>query len=276
MWEFIIPALISTVSGAIQSGSAARQTQLANQRTATAAQERRQMLMGLIDQIQNTDYGSLDRAASANFSRAADQIEALTAGRGTFGSGETGARNLQTQALSDVLIALEGQKGAQDLQRQQLVGQLMGDEAFGVPNPLLFNPNQAGMQAALSGGAAGLAQAAGAFFGTQAGQDWLKGLGGGGEAASLGEPMPQFGVRAAGASGAPAGVRPLASGPFTANSSGVRVNTGVGAPLPPYMMYQTTPAAPAPIPGQFHYQPVLSYAQPMPSPWQWGQPRLVP
>lgn len=272
MWEFIIPALISTVSGAIQAGSNARQTQLANQRTATAAQERRQMLMGLIDQIQNTDYGGLDRAASANFSRAADQIEALTAGRGTFGSGETGARNLQTQALSDVLIALEGQKGAQDLQRQQLVGQLMGDQAFGVPNPLLFNPQQAGMQAALSGGAAGLAQAAGAFFQTDAGQEWLKGLGG--SAAPAGGPMPQFGVRAAGT-----GVTPVASGPFTANTTpGVRVNTGVGAPLPPYMMYQgvTPPAAPAPIPGQFHYQPVLSYAQPMPSPWQWGQPRLVP
>lgn len=242
MWEFIIPALISTVSGAIQSGSAARQTQLANQRTATAAQERRQMLMGLIDQIQNTDYGGLDRAASTNFSRAADQIEALTAGRGTFGSGETGARNLQTQALSDVLIALEGQKGAQDLQRQQLVGQLMGDQAFGVPNPLLFNPQQAGMQAALSGGAAGLAQAAGAFFQTDAGQEWLKGLG------AKPIPTPTVGVSVAGPRPIPTptvGVQPIASGPFTHQ-------------------------------GQFHYQPVLSYAQPMPSPWQWGQPRLVP
>lgn len=259
MWEFIIPALISTVSGAIQSGSAARQTTLANQRDATAAQERRQMLMGLIDQIQNTDYGNLDRAASANFSRAADQIEALTAGRGTFGSGETGARNLQTRALSDVLIALEGQKGAEDLQRQQLVGQLMGDQAFGVPNPLLFNPQQAGMQGAMSGGAAGLASAAASFFGTDAGQQWLQGLGSSAPA-SAGAPMPQFGVRAAGVGGASPGVQPVASGPFT-----------VGGAAPQYMMYQGTPQPPAiPIP------PVSTYIRPLPSPWQWGQPRLVP
>lgn len=243
MWEFIIPALISTVSGAIQSGGAARQTTLANQRDATAAQERRQMLMGLIDQIQNTDYGNLDRAASANFSRAADQIEALTAGRGTFGSGETGARNLQTRALSDVLVALEGQKGAEELQRQQLVGQLMGDPAFGVPNPLLFNPQQAGMQGALSGGAAGFAQAAGSFFGTDAGRQWLQGLG---QPAAQPIPIPQVNVSTRGP-----GVQPVASGPFSV---------------------QAQPFAQSP----YQYQPVTSYVQPMPSPWQWGQPRLVP
>jgi hypothetical protein len=254
MWEFIIPALISTVSGAIQSGSAARQTTLANQRNATAAQERRQMLMGLIDQIQNTDYRGMDRAASSSFSQAADQIEALTAGRGTFGSGETGARNLQTRALSDVLIALEGQKGADQLQRQQLVGNLMGDQAFGVPNPLLFNPQQAGMQAALGGGAAGLASAAGAYFGTDAGQNWLRGLGSSPTPAPVGEPIRAFGVRPAavpgsGAQYAPMAttptVRPVASGPFS-----------VQAPA-----FQATP-----------YSPLGSYVMPLPAFGNWVTP----
>jgi hypothetical protein len=160
----------------------------------------------------------------------------------TVGGAELG-RHIMPSTATGMLIALEGQKGAQDLQRQQLVGQLMGDQAFGVPNPLLFNPQQAGMQGALSGGAAGFAQAAGSFFGTDAGQQWLKGLG------AKPIPTPTVDVSVAGPKPIPTptvGIQPIASGPFTHQ-------------------------------GQFHYQPVLSYAQPMPpSPWQWGQPRLVP
>lgn len=198
MWQFIIPTLISAVGGAVSSGTQARQAERQNQMAADAAATRRTQLQGLIDSISQTDYRGLERAGSAQFSQASDQIEALTAGRGTFGAGSVGARNLQTQALSDMLTTLAAQKNQDELQRQQMVAGLMSDQAFYTPHPSAFNPSGAGMMAALGGGAAGLASGAASFFGTDVGQAWLAGLGAPKAPVAPGA-MPQFGVQNVGA-----------------------------------------------------------------------------
>lgn len=212
MWEFILPTLISTIGGAVTSGTQAYQAERQNQMAASTAQQRRAQLNELIAQIRDTDYRGLERGASAQFSQAADQIEALTAGRGTFGSGATGARNLQTQALSDILTQLGMQKNQDELARQQMIGNIMGDQAFMVPDPALFNPGQAGMTGTLMGGAGGLASGAAAFFATDGGQEWLKSLGGSAPAAPAPSgPTGNFGVQIAPIPGVAPQATPVAS-----------------------------------------------------------------
>jgi hypothetical protein len=176
-WNFILPALISMISGGVQAGTAGRQAELANQRAAQGAAERRRRLDEVMRRIRSTDYSHLDRAASREFSGSADQIEAFTAGRGTFRSGQTGARAMQTQAFSQALASLAAQKTQDQLARDNMVGQISADPAYGVPDPMQFNPGQAGLQAGLGGAMGGLGGALAAFLSSEAGASWLTSLG---------------------------------------------------------------------------------------------------
>lgn len=193
----IFSALASGISGGMQGSSAARQAELENQRGAQSAAMQRKNFLDVIDRYRSVDFeGANARGSAAEFSNMADQIDAMTAARGTFGGGGTGSRAQQTMALSNILTGLASRNAEMQFGREQAIAQLMADPAFSTLHPDAFDPRRAamrgGVQGFLGGLGAGAMSGLGSLMGSEAG---LAALGIGGtqatpEAAAVSVPIP--------------------------------------------------------------------------------------
>lgn len=179
---FIFSALASGVAGGMQASSAARQAELQNQRGAQGAAMQRKNFLDIIDKYRQVDFqGANARQGAAEFTNMADQIDAMTAARGTFGSGGVGSRAQQSMALSNILTGLAARNAEMQMGREQAIAQLMADPAFSTLSPEAFDPQRAAMRAGtqgfLGGLGSGVMSGLGSLMGTQSGQELLFGTG---------------------------------------------------------------------------------------------------
>lgn len=176
---FILTALASGVAGGFSAGSSAFGAETANQRQGQMDAQRRAELRKMVDRYRAIDFeGANARQATAGFSGMANQIEAMSAARGTLGAGTTGARNQQSQALAQALTGMAMQNAQMQFERENAIAQLMSDPAFSSLSPEAFNPQKAMWQAALPGFLAGAGSGALQFMTTDAGINMLGNRGG--------------------------------------------------------------------------------------------------
>lgn len=167
-----IPFLAMAAAAALRGGSSALSAfgaESANKRNATAGALQRRRLMNLIAEINNRDLSGLDAQASDVMSRASDQIEATAAQRGTLRAPNAGAPRAMSEAFTQILAQLAGQRTEDQRMAQSLIAEIYGDPSFAVPDPSNFNPGFASLIAGLGGAAGGAGEVLGNFAGTEAG-----------------------------------------------------------------------------------------------------------
>ena len=165
--------LFGGAQGGLGAFEAAQQQQ-AQRATATLNRAR---IEQLINELEDFSNNGLIAQANKNYNRAAGEIGANTAARGTYSSGNVGARALQAGALGDTIANLSQQEQQNQLARHQLVAQLLGNPAFQTPSSGI-NPGLASFLGLLGGGAGGAGQALGSTLSTDYGLTALANLGG--------------------------------------------------------------------------------------------------
>jgi len=172
VWEFLLPLLISTFSGALGSGISASTTEAANERTALGQQAQRRSLQSVVDELRNPNYGNVDAQFMLDLGRTLGQMHAQDAQHGTTGSGrsDTAARDAVTKGLAQL-----GQFKAQDqTSREQQIAQILSNPAFAGADPNSFHPGSAFWTGLLGGAAGGAGNALSAFLSTTGGTEILK------------------------------------------------------------------------------------------------------
>lgn len=174
-----ISGLASAGGNAISAGT----TSAANRQQAQGYARQRAEYAPLLARLRNPNFGSLDRRAITEMSRASDQITANRASEGMLDAGRGGQDALVGQAVSDILASLAQAKQQADAQNQQLIAEILSGEAFAAPDPESFKPGQDALLGFLGGAAAGVGQGLSTLMGTELGLESLGGAGGFGKSA---------------------------------------------------------------------------------------------
>ena len=153
-----------------------------NNRQSEISRLRRAELQPIIDKLrQARDYFGVEENLVRDFSRSADQMAAQSAQTGMTNAGSGGLDRVRGDMLGSMLAALAQFKDQDDLQRKQLLAQLVGDPSLYNDAGGNQNVGNTTMWGALAGGAAGAGSALNAFLGTKEGMAALAGLFGGGD-----------------------------------------------------------------------------------------------
>ncbi len=180
--QFLLPLFTSLASSGIGGALAAGTTSAANKREAEMAELRRAMLMRMKADILGGAQGAgdaMDQQAIRDFSRASDQIGAQAASTGMTNAGRGGQDALQAETLGALLAQLAQAKQQDDLQRQQLVTQLINDPSFTIPDPDSINVGADSFHGLLGGLASGGLNTMASFMGTDTGMQMLMDMFGG-------------------------------------------------------------------------------------------------
>lgn len=176
-WEIILPIAASIIQGAIGQGMAARGAAQENQRQSEIARMRRQELQPIIERLRKArDYFGMEESLVRDFSRAADQMNAQSAQTGMTNAGSGGLDRNRSDLLGAMLAQLAQFKDQDDLQRQQLLAQLVGDASLYADAGAPIDVGQQTLWGALGGMAAGAGSALNAFISTEEGLNALRGL----------------------------------------------------------------------------------------------------
>ena len=185
-WEIILPIAASIIQGAIGHGMSARGAAQENQRQSEIAQMRREELRPIIERLRKArDYFGMEENLVRDFSRAADQMAAQSAQTGMTNAGSGGLDRNRGDLLGAMLAQLAQFKEQDDLQREQLLAQLVGDPSLYADAGAPINVGAQTMWGALGGAAAGAGSALNSFLSTPEGLDALR---------RLFNPTPQTGV----------------------------------------------------------------------------------
>lgn len=193
-WEVILPLAASFLQGAIGSGIQANQAARENERNRLVMQMRRSELQPIIDRLRKArDYFGVDEQFVRDFSRASDQANQQAAQSGMTNAGRGGLDQVQGDLLASGLAELARFKTQDDMQREQMLAQILSDPTlYGGQLP----PENVGAQTAwgaLGGGVAGLGSALNSFISTDEGMAALAGLFTP-ETVALEAPKPKLGV----------------------------------------------------------------------------------
>lgn len=186
--QFLLPLITSMATSAIGGAVSAGTASSANRRQAEAARSKREIVERMMREVRGGAGGAraaLDEQATRDFSRAADQVGAQSAAAGMTNAGRGGQDALQAETLGGILAALAEAKNQDDLQRKQLLANMINDPAFSVPNPESFNPGSDALLGGLGGLASGGLNTMASMMGTEAGMGMLMDLFGGGGGADI-------------------------------------------------------------------------------------------
>src|SRR5690606_25211548 len=176
--EFLLPLLANILQGGIANAIQAGQTSRLNNEQIRLARLRREELQPLIDQLRTArDFTQHEEQLVRDFSRASDQMAAQSAQSGMTNAGSGGLDQVRRDTLGSMIASLAQVKAQDDMQRQQMLAQILSDPSLYAGEHAMFNP---GVDAGL-GGLGGLLAGAGstlsAFLSTPEGIKILQGLG---------------------------------------------------------------------------------------------------
>lgn len=178
MIEFLLPMIAGILQSGVGNALAANQAARANNQQIRLAQLRREELQPIIDQLRTArDYTQMDEQLVRDFSRASDQMAAQSAQTGMTNAGSGGLDQVRRDTLGSMIASLAQAKAADDMQRQQMLAEILSDPSLYVGE---MAPNNVGMDtlwAGLGGGLAGAGSVLTSFLSTPEGIDILKGLG---------------------------------------------------------------------------------------------------
>lgn len=199
----ILAMLISAAAGAAGSGIEGFQATKANRREAAGLAGQRARLEPILNRLRNPNFGSLDRKAVDDMSRASDQISSNRAASGMTDAGRGGADAMNSEVLSSILAQLAGDKQQATFQNEQLMAEILSNPIFSAPSPNEFNPWLDGALGFVGGAAAGAGKVAGTAAGVPGGLEGLSTTPTAGvpvaKSGSIGKaPMPGFGVKGPG------------------------------------------------------------------------------
>jgi hypothetical protein len=185
MWEFLIPLLVSALSGGVGSAISAGQAEAGNKRTAEGEMAQRRSLQSVVSELRNPNYQGVDAQFMLDLGRTLGQLRGQQAAAGTADSGRG------QSAINDAVVkglAQLGQFKAQDqTQREQQIANILSNPAFAGANPNEFNPTNAALGGFFGGALGGAGSAPISFLSTKGGTELLKNaLGGSGAGGKLG------------------------------------------------------------------------------------------
>jgi hypothetical protein len=239
-WEIILPIVANIIQGGLAGGMASSGAARENNRQSEIARLRRAELQPIIDRLRKArDYFGVEENLVRDFSRSADQMAAQSAQTGMTNAGSGGLDRNRADLLGSMLASLAQFKGQDEMQREQLLAQLVGDPSLYADAGGMQNVGATGLMGALAGAAGGAGSALNAFLGTQEGLNALRGLFSPAATPTPGvstEPYtdPFFDFLAAGSTQRPSG----------APTFGVRAPTAPSVPQYTYTPMPTRPAAP--------------------------------
>jgi len=188
MWEFLLPLLVSMLSGGIGSALQAGTTESANKRTALGEQSQRRSLQSVVEELRNPDYSGVDAQFMLDLGRTLGQLKGKQAASGTTGSGR--GQSAIDDAVTKGLAQLAQFKTTDQTNRAHELASIFANPAFAGANPSSFDPGGAAAKAFFGGLLAGGGSALTSFLGTQGGAEILKNALGGGESFA---PIPKEG-----------------------------------------------------------------------------------
>lgn len=175
---FIVPMLASILQGAIGHGLAANQAANERNEQIRMARARREELQPIIDKLREAgDFFNMEEQLARDLGRAANQIDATAAQTGMTNAGAGGADAVRADLLGGMIAQLAQAKQADEMQRTQLLAEILSDPSLQVAG--LTEGNVAGQSilGALLGGATGAATQLSSYLSSEAGIELLKGLG---------------------------------------------------------------------------------------------------
>lgn len=176
-WEVIIPIAANIIQGMLAGGMNARSASRENLRQSEIAQMRREELRPIIERLRKArDFFGAEENLVRDFSRAADQMAAQSAQTGMTNAGSGGLDRNRADLLGAMIAELAQFKDQDQLQREQLLAQLVGDPSLYADAGPAVNVGTDTFWGGLAGGAAGAGSALNAFLSTPEGLEALGGL----------------------------------------------------------------------------------------------------
>lgn len=175
---FIVPMLASILQGAIGHGLAANQAANERNEQIRMARARREELQPIIDKLREAgDFFNMEEQLARDLGRAANQIDATAAQTGMTNAGAGGADAVRADLLGGMIAQLAQAKQADEMQRTQLLAEILSDPSLQVAG--LTEGNVAGQSilGALLGGATGAGTQLSSYLSSEEGIELLKGLG---------------------------------------------------------------------------------------------------
>lgn len=176
--EFLLPMLAGILQGGIGSAIQAGTTARLNNEQIRLARLRREELQPVIDQLRTArDHSQLEEQMVRDFSRASDQMAAQSAQTGMTNAGSGGLDQVRRDVLGSMIASLSQAKSADDLQRQQMLAEILSDPSLYAGEHAPFNPGMDALLGGLGGALGGAGSVLTSFLSTPEGLDVLKGLG---------------------------------------------------------------------------------------------------
>ena len=176
-WEVIIPIAANIIQGMLAGGMNARSASRENLRQSEIAQMRREELRPIIERLRKArDFFGAEENLVRDFSRAADQMAAQSAQTGMTNAGSGGLDRNRADLLGAMIAELAQFKDQDQLQREQLLAQLVGDPSLYADAGPAINVGTDTFWGGLAGGAAGAGSALNAFLSTPEGLEALGAL----------------------------------------------------------------------------------------------------
>jgi len=176
--EFLLPLLANILQGGIANAIQAGQTSRLNNEQIRLARLRREELQPLIDQLRTArDFTQNEEQLVRDFSRASDQMAAQAAQSGTTNAGSGGLDQVRRDTLGAMIAQLAQVKMADDLQRKQMLSQILSDPTLYAGEHAMFNPGLDALLGGLGGALGGAGSTLSAFLSTPEGIKILQGLG---------------------------------------------------------------------------------------------------
>lgn len=180
--QFLVPLFANILSGMIGHGLAENSRAREANELRAQSRAKREALQPIINRLnQAADTFDMDEQFVRDFSRAANQLTAQSAGTGMTNAGTGGLDQVRGDLLTSGLAQLAQAKSQQDMQRQQLLAQLLSDDSLyggvGGDENVLGATLLGGLLGGVQGGVGNLNSYLSSESGMKALQDWLGGLG---------------------------------------------------------------------------------------------------
>lgn len=177
--EFLLPMLASILQGAIGHGLAANQAANERNESIRMARARREELQPIIDKLREAgDFFNMEEQLARDLGRAANQIDATAAQTGMTNAGAGGADAVRADLLGGMIAQLAQAKQADEMQRTQLLAEILSDPSLQVAGLTEGNVVGQSILGALLGGATGAGTQLSSYLSSEEGIEILKGLGG--------------------------------------------------------------------------------------------------
>lgn len=129
--QFLVPLFANILSGMIGHGLAENSRAREANELRAQSRAKREALQPIINRLnQAADTFDMDEQFVRDFSRAANQLTAQSASTGMTNAGTGGLDSVRGDLLASGLAQLAQAKSQQDMQRQQLLAQLLSDDSL--------------------------------------------------------------------------------------------------------------------------------------------------